>query len=98
MAKTRTRKATSRRSGALLYSSAPRRPETKVVEEYVGAPNGSVLILRIKQAAYGFSPELLTIDRKRSLPVSFRGEPRSMQEALRMAKVWLDTVGMRGAN
>ena len=95
----KTRKAKSRRTGELLYSSAPRRPEERVVEEYIGAPNGNVLILRIKQAAYGFLPELLTIDKKRSLPVSFGGrEPRTMQEAISSAKAWLDSVGMKGAN
>lgn len=99
MAKTRTRKRRRDPYPRIHHVSAPRRLDPEIVEEFVGAPNGNVLILRVKRGTYGFLPELLTIDKRRSLPVSFGGgEPRNMREAIRMAKAWLDRFRMGGAN
>lgn len=99
MAKKRTQRKRSDAYPRIHHVSAPQRPDPETVEEFIGAPNGTVLILRIKRAAHGFLPQLLTIDKQRSLPVSFGGgDPKNMREAFRMAKAWLDSVGMRGAN
>lgn len=99
MAKKRTQRKQRDAYPRIHHVSAPQHPGARVVEELIGAPNGKVLILRIEKARFGYIPQLLTIDKRGSLPVSFGSEdPKSMQEAFRMAKAWLDSVGMRGAN
>lgn len=100
-AKTRTSRATRKRREVypqVHHVSAPQQPDPDTVEEFITAPNGNVLFLRVQRRRYGFLAELMTTT-GRSLPVSFGGaEPRTSREAVRMAKAWLDRVGMRGAN
>ncbi len=82
------------------HVSAPSRPAPEVAEEFVGMPNGSVWTLRVTYFPHTgrFRGDLIAIDGKRSLPVSFAGDPHSTREAFSMAKAWLDRVGVRGAN